>query len=206
MTGGADTDPEARVDLYGAIWSLFRNRTFDAATLGRRLVERGDHGVVAGADEPEASLARLVEVGVLETVPEGYRAVESPEEAAERLAAAESVPVETVRRRLLSSLAAGDDGDESGGPATLTREGEDYVLVELGAEESVESAVDRVVDAATADRGGVAVTTPGTNADSAQQLADRLAAERGWSKAGSTVVEGSAATAELVFRLYLDVD
>lgn len=206
MTGGADTDPEARVELYGAIWSLFRDRTFDAAALGRRLVERGDHEVVAGTDEPEASLARLVEVGVLETVPEGYRAVEDPEGAAERLAAAESIPVATVRQRLLSSLATSDDGDGSGEPPTLTREGEDYVVVDLGARESLEAAADRVVDAAAADRDGVAVTTPGTNADSAQRLADRLVAERGWAKAGSTVVEGADEDAELVFRLYLDAD
>lgn len=204
MTGEEDTDTEARVELYGTIWSLFRDRAFDAATLGRRLVERGDHEAVSGADEPEVSLAWLAEAGVLESVPEGYRAVDDPNAAAETLAAAGSIPQEAARRRLLSSLAA--DDDEGGEPATITREGETYAVVELGAEESVDAAADRVGDAATTDRRGVAVTTPGTNADSAQRLADRLVADRGWSKVGSTVVEGAHEEAELVFRVYLDVD
>jgi len=202
MTAGERTDAEARVDLYGTIWTLFRDRPFDAPKLGRRLVEQGEHGVVADADEPEASLARLVEGGVLESVPEGYRAVVEPNAAAEALADAESMPTEAVRQRILSALATTDEDD----PETLTREGESYAVVDLGIDESVETATQRVADAADADHRGVAVATPGTNADSAQRLADRLVEERSWTKAGSTVVEGADEEAELVFRLYLDAD
>ena len=200
MTEEERTDAEARIDLYGAAWTLFRDRPFDAETLGRRLVERGDHKVVAGSGEPAASLARLVEAGVLESTPEGYRVVVEPNAAADALAADEPLSTEAARRRVLSSLTA-SASDESG---TLVREGERYAVVELGVEESVEAAADRAVAAVDADHRGVVVTTPGTNADSAQRLADRLIETRSWAKAGSTVVEGDDAADELVFRLYLD--
>jgi hypothetical protein len=200
MTGEERTDAETLIDLYGTVWTLFRDRPFDAETLGRRFVERGDHEAVVGSDEPSVSLARLVEAGVLESTPEGYRVVVEPNAAADALAADESLSTEAARQRVLSSLTA-SAADESG---TLVREGERYAVVELGVDESVEAAADRVVAAADADHRGVVVATPGTNADSAQRLADRLIETRSWTKAGSTVVEGDDAGEELVFRLYLE--
>ncbi|GAB6862337.1 hypothetical protein ACFR97_07365 [Haloplanus litoreus] len=193
---------EERIDLYVTIRSLFRDRPFDEAELGRRLVERGEHGHVSAPGEPDASLSWLVEAAVLGTDTEGFRVIADPDEAAERLAAAGDLPVETVRRRLLSALAAGDKDEE---PRTLVRDDDTYAVVELGADEAVETALDRVHTAVTeSDYRGVAVTTPGTNANRAQQLADRLVADGPWSKAGSTVAEGDDPDGELVFRLYLD--
>ncbi len=48
--------------------------------------------------------------------------------------------------------------------------------------------------------------SPGTDADGAQRLADRLVAERRWSKVGSAVVEGTHEEAELLFGLFPDAD
>jgi hypothetical protein len=201
MTDDDGSAVEERIDLYVTVRSLFRDRPFDAAELGRRLVERGEHGVVAGPEEPEASLDGLVEVGVLASDPDGYRVVAEPNDAAEKLAAGRPIGAEAVRRRLLSGLTANDDPE---GPRTLSRDDGTYAVVELDVDEPIETALDRVPDAADADHQGVAVTTPGTNADRAQQLADRLVTDGSWSKAGSTVVEGDDPDGELVFRLYLD--
>jgi len=201
MTDDDGSAVEERIDLYVTVRSLFRDRPFDAAELGRRLVERGEHGVVAGPEEPEASLDGLVEAGVLASAPDGYRVVAEPNDAAEKLAAGRPIGAEAVRRRLLSGLTA--DGDPEG-PRTLSRDDGTYAVVELDVDEPIEAALDRVSDATDVDHQGVAVTTPGTNADRAQQLADRLATDGSWSKAGSTVVEGDDPDGELVFRLYLD--
>ena len=195
----SETTVGERIDLYVTIRSLFRDRSFDEAELGRHLVERGEYGYVSAAAEPAASLSWLADAGVLAADAEGYRVTTDPDDAAARLADAAGVDVGEVRRRLLSALAAGE-GDE--GPRTVVRDDDTYAVVELDADDAVETAVDRVRAAGDADR-GVAVTTPGTNADRAQRLADRLIAE-GWSKAGSTVVEGDDPDGELVFRLYLD--
>jgi hypothetical protein len=195
----SETTVGERIDLYVTIRSLFRDRPFEEAELGRHLVARGEHGYVAAAAEPAASLSWLAEAGVLAADEEGYRVVTDPDDAAARLADAAGVDDGEVRRRLLSALAAGEEDE---GPRTVVRDDDTYTVVELGADDAVGTAVDRVRAAGDEGR-GVAVTTPGTNADRAQRLADRLIAE-GWSKAGSTVVAGDDPDGELVFRLYLD--
>lgn len=200
MTAGESADLEARIDLYTTLWSVFRERHFESDELGRRLVERGRHALVSAAGEPETSLAWLVDAGVLTADEAGYRVTTAPNDAADALAAAAGVDVETVRRRVLSSLTATDDGE------TLVHDEGRYAVVELAPEDSLDAAATWAVDAAGDGDHGVALTTLGTNAAAAQRLADRLVAERSWSKAGSTVVEGDHADAELVFRLYLDTD
>lgn len=202
MSADEPAGVEARIDLYTTIWTLFRDRPFEADELARRLIERGEHGALSADGEPDASLSWLVDAGVLTTDSAGYRVTIEPNAAAEALAETGPSDVEAVRQQVFASLTATDaDAD----PQTLFLDDGHYVVVELGVGESVDAAAERVVDAAAAAEGrGVVVTTPGTNAGVAQQLADRLVADRPWSKAGSTVVEGDHEDAELVFRLYLD--
>ncbi|WP_251344159.1 hypothetical protein [Haloplanus halophilus] len=199
MTDAREPTVDERIDLYVTIRSLFRDRPFEATALGRRLVERGEHEYVSATGEPAASLSWLVEAGVVTADADGYRVAADPDEAAEKLATAGGVDVDAVRRRLLSALAA-----DEGAPRTLSREGGTYGVVRIDPSDSVGAAVERALAAVDADHRGAVLTTPGTNADLAQRVADRLAADHSWSKAGSTVVEGETPDAELVFRLYLD--
>ena len=202
MTTEESTALETRIDCYTTLWSAFRNRTFESDELARQLVERGQHELVSATAEPDASLAWLVDAGVVAADGSAYRVTEPPNDAARALANAAAADVEAVRRQVLAALTAPDEG-----PETLVVDDDGYTVVELGVGESMDAAADRVVEAAAdgADR-GVAVTTPGTNAAAAQRLADRLIADRPWSKAGSTVVEGDHEDAELIFHLYLDTD
>jgi hypothetical protein len=202
MTADESVDREARIELYTTLWSDFGERPFETDELARRLVERGRHELVAADGEPDASLAWLADAGVVTTNAGAYRVTTAPNDAAEALARVSAADVEAVRRRVLAALTAPDEG-----PETLVVDDDGYTVVELSVGESMDAAADRVVEAAAAgDDRGVAVTTPGTNAAAAQQLADRLIADRPWSKAGSTVVEGDNEDAELVFHLYLDTD
>ncbi|AXG09951.1 hypothetical protein DU484_08870 [Haloplanus rubicundus] len=191
---------EDRIDLYTTLWSVFRDRPFESDELARQLVERGQHELVSTTAEPDASLAWLVDAGVVTADGSAYRVTDLPNDAARALADAAAADVETVRRQVLAALTAPDEESE-----TVVVDDDGYTVVELGVGESMDAAADRVVKAA-ADGEGVAVTTPGTNAAAAQRLADRLIADRSWSKAGSTVVEGDHEDAELVFHLYLDTD
>ncbi|AXG06533.1 hypothetical protein DU500_08910 [Haloplanus rubicundus] len=191
---------EDRIDLYTTLWSVFRDRPFESDELARQLVERGRHELVSTTAEPDASLAWLVDAGVVTADGSAYRVTDLPNDAARALADAAAADVETVRRQVLAALTAPDEESE-----TVVVDDDGYTVVELGVGESMDAAADRVVEAA-ADGEGVAVTTPGTNAAAAQRLADRLIADRSWSKAGSTVVEGDHEDAELVFHLYLDTD
>lgn len=201
MTADESADRTGRIELYTTLWSEFRERPFDADELARRLVERGRHQLVAADGEPDASLAWLTDAGVVTTDEGAYRVTTAPNDAAEALARASSADAEAVRRRVLAALTA----PENEGAETLFLDDDGYTVVELDVGESMDSAADRVVEAAADGEGrGVVVTTPGTNADAAQRLADRLLASRGWSKAGSTVEKGEHDDAELVFRLFLD--
>ena len=208
MTVDESVGREARIELYTTLWSDFRERPFETDELARLLVERGRHELVAADGEPDASLAWLADTGVVTTDGDGetdgsaYRVTDPPNDAARALANAAAADVETVRREVLAALTAPDEGSE-----TVVVDDDGYTVVELGVGESMDAAADRVVEAAADGAGrGVAVMTPGTNAAAAQRLADRLIADRSWSKAGSTVVEGDHEDAELVFHLYLDTD
>lgn len=202
MTVDESVGREARIELYTTLWSDFRERPFETDELARLLVERGRHELVAADGEPDASLAWLADTGVVTTDGSAYRVTDPPNDAARALANAAAADVETVRREVLAALTAPDEGSE-----TVVVDDNGYTVVELGVGESMDAAADRVVEAAADGAGrGVAVMTPGTNAAAAQRLADRLIADRPWSKTGSTVVDGDNEDAELVFHLYLDTD
>jgi hypothetical protein len=202
MTVDESVGREARIELYTTLWSDFRERPFETDELARLLVERGRHELVAADGEPDASLAWLADTGVVTTDGSAYRVTDPPNDAARALANAAAADVETVRREVLAALTAPDEGSE-----TVVVDDDGYTVVELGVGESMDAAADRVVEAAADGAGrGVAVMTPGTNAAAAQRLADRLIADRPWSKTGSTVVDGDNEDAELVFHLYLDTD
>lgn len=202
MTVDESVGREARIELYTTLWSDFRERPFETDELARLLVERGRHELVAADGEPDASLAWLADTGVVTTDGSAYRVTDPPNDAARALANAAAADVETVRREVLAALTAPDEGSE-----TVVVDDNGYTVVELGVGESMDAAADRVVEAAADGAGrGVAVMTPGTNAAAAQRLADRLIADRPWSKTGSTVVDGDNEDTELVFHLYLDTD
>lgn len=223
MRGSATTDVQACIDLYTTIWKLFRTRPFTREEVGRRLLERDEPKYVTGEDGLDASLERLVGYGLLEERSSEYEVAAKPDAVAEKWPETASLGGEAVRQLVQSSLVAetsGEDGERGGGGDTLSRDGEEYAVVELRPEDDVETGVRRVVDAVETAAGGQAssdgtgrtgprgavVTTPGTNADTAQRIADRLAAEDGgrWEKAGSNVVKGQSDDDELAFRLYLD--
>lgn len=212
MHESEEADVRACIDLYTTVWSLFRTRAFGREELGRRLLERDGHRGVSGDGDPRTLLSRLVDFGLLEEHSDGFRVAIRPDELADGTAA-DGVPAETaesaslrteaVRRLVRSSLAA-DSRDGSDGE-TLSRDDDSYAVVELGGDEEVASGVRRATAAGGSDHRGVVVTTAGTNADTAQRIADRLTEGRsGWEKAGSNVVTGATDDDELVFRLYLD--
>lgn len=204
MTESEETDVRTCIDLYATVWDLFRTRTFGREELGRTLLERDDHRRVAADADLRAVLSRLVEFGLLEDRPDGFRVAVRPDDVPTEMPESASLRTEAVRRLVRSSL-AGDSADGDG-DATLSRDDESYAVVELGAGEAVTSGVRRVASAAEgSDHRGVVVTTPGTNADAAQRVGDQLTEKRrGWEKAGSNVVTGATDDDELVFRLYLD--
>ncbi|SFG07588.1 hypothetical protein SAMN04488063_1347 [Halopelagius inordinatus] len=204
MNESEETDVRTCIDLYTTVWDLFRTRTFGREELGRTLLERDGHRRVAADADLRAVLSRLVEFGLLETRPDGFRVAVRPDDVAAEMPESASLRTEAVRRLVRSSL-GGDSTDGDGDP-TLSRDDESYAVVELGADEAVTSGVRRVASAAEgSDHRGVVVATPGTNADAAQRVGDRLTEKhREWEKAGSNVVTGATDDDELVFRLYLD--
>lgn len=199
-TGTADV--RTCIDLYATLWAAYRTRPFAVEEAARTLIDRDEYEYVAGEDEPETHLEQLVEYGLLNREADGYRVAVPPDDVAGELTD-ESVRREAVRYLVTSSVDA--DSTDSDRGRTLSREGETYAAVELDPEDAVDSGVERVRDAADGGHRGVAVVTPGTNADAAQKIADRLTEGAGdWEKAGSNVVQGDGADEELVFRLYLD--
>jgi len=196
------SDIEDSVELYVHAWKLFRDQPFDASGLAKQLIQRDEYELVAEEREPEASLDELVRYGLLERADSGYRIAVEPNAAADELRSTESLRTAAVDRLIRSALVRTDEGSD---PAeVLSFEGESYTAVELSSEVAVDDGIQRVVRAATDDgRHGVAITTPGTNADRAQRIADELA-ERDWEKVGTDVVGADSADSELVFRLFLE--
>jgi len=194
------SEVETAVDLYANVWKLFRERPFEPSTLAKRLIERDEYELVAAEGEPAATLDGLVDYGLLERTGGEYRIVVGPDEVADEWRDTEALRTDAVDRLVRSALVRTEGSDE-----TLTHDGGKYAVVELASEVSVTEGLERVVEAA-ADHDGVVVATPGTNADSAQRIADRLAERDGqrWEKSGTDVVEGDDPDSELVFRLFLD--
>ncbi|WP_251330686.1 hypothetical protein [Haloplanus pelagicus] len=196
------SDIEDGVELYVSAWKLFRDQPFDASGLAKRLIERDEYELVADEREPEASLDELVHYGLLERTDSGYRIAVEPNAAADELQGTESLRTAAVDRLIRSALVRTSERSDSG--ESLSFEGESYTVVELSPGTTVADGIECVTEAVTEDeRRGVAITTAGTNAAQAQQIADRLT-ERQWEKAGTDVVGGDSSESELTFRLFLD--
>jgi len=193
---------EDSVEIYANIWKSFRDRPFGAGALAKRLIERDEYELVAAEGEPEASLDKLVDYGLLETTGAEYQVAVEPNAAADELRSTESLRTAAVDRLIQSALVRTDEGSNS--DERLSFEGEPYTVVELPPETTVSDGVERVTEtAADNEERGVAITTAGTNADRAQQIADRLT-ERTWEKAGTDVVGEDSSGMDLTFRLFLD--
>ena len=200
-------DVEGSVELYATVWKLFRDAPFESSELAKRLIERDDYELVAEEGEPEASLEELVGYGLLETrdADDTYQVAAKPNAVADELERTESLRTAAVDQLVQSALVRTEERSASN--EGLSFEGKSYAPVELTPDTSVADGFDRVVEAANDDgRDGVVITTPGTNADSAQQIADRLTESRegNWEKAGTDVVTSDSSDSELVFRLFLD--
>lgn len=196
------SDIEDGVELYVSAWKLFRDQPFDSSGLAKRLIERDEYELVADEREPEASLDELVHYGLLERTDSGYRIAVEPNAAADELQGTESLRTAAVDRLIRSALVRTSERSDSG--ESLSFEGESYTVVELSPGTTVADGIECVTEAVTEDeRRGVAITTAGTNAARAQQIADRLT-ERQWEKAGTDVVGGDSSESELTFRLFLD--
>lgn len=201
------SEVEESIELYATVWKLFRDSPFESSELAKRLIERDEYELVAEEGEPEASLEELVEYGLLENPDaEGtYQVTAKPNAIAAELESTESLRTAAVDQLIQSALVRTEDRSESN--QGLTFEGKSYAPVELLPDTTVSEGFDRVIKAANDDhRDGVVITTPGTNADSAQQIADRLTEshEQDWEKAGTDVVDSESSDSELVFRLFLD--
>jgi len=195
------SDVEDGVELYVNVWKSFRDQSFDAGTLAKRLIER-DEELVAEEGEPKASLDELVDYGLLKRTESEYRIAVEPNAVADELGSIEPLRTAAVDRLIHSALVRTES--ESDATESVPFDGASYTVVDLSAETTVTDGIERVTETATGDEGsGVAITTAGTNADRAQRIADRLT-ERQWEKAGTDVVGGDSSESELVFRLFLD--
>ncbi|NIC00872.1 hypothetical protein [Halobacterium sp. R2-5] len=193
---------EDSVEIYANIWKSFRDQPFGASALAKRLIERDEYELVAEEGEPEASLDKLVDYGLLETTGAEYQVAVEPNAAADELRSTESLRTAAVDRLIQSALVRTDEGSNS--DERLSFEGEPYTVVELPPETTVSDGVEHVTEtAADNEERGVAITTAGTNADRAQQIADRLT-ERTWEKVGTDVVGEDSSGLDLTFRLFLD--
>lgn len=199
------SDVEESIELYAAVWKLFRDQPFEASELAKQLLKRDEYELMAEEGEPEASLDRLVDYGLLKTRDTTYQIVADPNAVADELEGTESLRTAAVDQLIQSALVRTEGQSDSN--KGLSFDGKSYTVVELSPETTVSEGVERVTEAASDDgQDGVAITTAGTSADRAQQIADQLidTHENQWEKAGTDVVKSDSPESELVFRLFLD--
>jgi len=198
---------EESVELYATVWKVFRDRPFDSGELAKRLVERDEYELVAEEGEPVTSLDELVEYGLLERFEADatYQVVAKPNAVADQLESTESLRTAAVDQLIQSALVRTEERSEAN--EALSYESNSYAVVEVAPDMPGPEALERVTAAAdSAGQDGVVIVTPGTNADSAQQIADQIteSREQNWEKAGTDVVKSQSPDSELVFRLFLD--
>ncbi|WP_248898119.1 hypothetical protein [Haloplanus halobius] len=196
------SDVEDSVELYVNAWKLFRDQPFGASALAKRLIERDEYELVAEEGEPEASLNELVDYGLLEEIESEYQIAVEPNAAAAELRSTESLRTAAVNQLIQAALVRTDE--DSNSDEQLSFEGGTYTVVKISPGTTVSDGIEHVSEAATDNGGqGVAITTAGTNADQAQQIADRLIKQK-WEKTGTDVVGGESSESELIFRLFLE--
>jgi hypothetical protein len=199
------SDVEESIELYTAVWKFFRDQPFEASELAKQLLKRDEYELMAEEGEPKASLDGLVDYGLLKTRDTTYQIVVDPNAVADELEGTESLRTAAVDQLIQSALVRTEGQSDSN--KGLSFDGKSYTVVELSPETTVSEGVERVTEAASDDgQDGVVITTAGTSADRAQQIADQLidTHENQWEKAGTDVVESDSLESELVFRLFLD--
>jgi len=201
------SEVEESLELYVTVWKIFRDQPFESSSLAKRLIERDDYELVAEEGEPEASLDELVEYGLLDDreAEATYQVITEPNAVAGELENTESLRTAAVDQLIQSALVRTENRSES--DEELSFEDKSYAIVGLAPDTPVSEGFERVTEASDDDRrDGVVMTTVGTNADTAQRIADQLieSHEQNWEKAGTDVVKSDSSDSELVFRLFLD--